>query len=391
MKKISANYIYTGNAAPIKNGVIILKDNGEIVDVLNPKNTAINWAEIERYDGVICPGFINTHCHLELSHLKGEIAEKTKLHGFVKEIITIRNNYSAKEKTKAIENAEQEMVKNGIVAVGDISNGDTSFKVKEKSQLQYHTFIEVFGSDPEIANQAFKHAEAVYNSYFNKKRVSITPHATYSVSDNLTRLINTHCVKTDSILTLHNQETESENTFYKEGKGEMFDFLNIKEKTNNKFVPTKQNSLPSYLSKYKNLNKILLVHNTFTDKEDIDWAKQFSDNIFWCFCPNANKYIEDNQPNYQLFINENCTLGTDSLASNWSLSILDEMKTISQKDNSIPLELLIKWATYNGANFLGFKHLGAIEKGKKPGLNLIKDIDLDKLSLKNTSKIIKLS
>ena len=102
MKKISANYIFPGNSSPIKNGVIVINNDGEILEVLNPEISTINWQEVEQYDGIICPGFINTHCHLELSYLRGEIAEKTKLHGFVKDIIEIRNNYSDEEKLKAI-------------------------------------------------------------------------------------------------------------------------------------------------------------------------------------------------------------------------------------------------------------------------------------------------
>jgi len=388
MKKISADYIFPGNSSPIKNGVIIIDENGLIDAVLNPEIDEINWKGVEKHEGIICPGFINTHCHLELSYLKGQLTEHTQLHGFVKEIISIRNNFSDEFRDNAIQLAEQEMIKNGIVAVGDISNGDSTFLTKENSPLQYHTFIEVFGSDPKIATEAFQHSEGVYNNYFKKNSASITPHATYSVSDNLTHLINEHAVKNNTIISLHNQETASENTFFEKGEGELFEFLEISKKHNNQFQPTKKTALPSFLGKYKNLNKILLVHNTFTNKEDIKWAKTYSKNIYWCFCPNANEYIEGKQPDYSLFQNEKCTIGTDSLASNWSLSILDELKTISKKDSTIPLEKLIKWATYNGAQFLGFENLGSIEKGKSPGLNLISGINNSKLTEESNVKKI---
>ena len=388
MKKISADYIFPGNTPPIKNGVVVYDNNGVIIDLLNPEFDEINWQEVEKFEGIICPGFVNTHCHLELSHLKGKVSENTQLHGFVKEIISIRDSSSDGEKQKAIRIAEQEMIENGIVAVGDISNGNSTFSFKEKSKLKYHTFIEVFGSDPKIATTAFNHAEKVYNEYFDKNSASITPHATYSVSDNLTQLINKHAIVNNSIISLHNQETESENAFFKNGTGEMFNFLDIANKTNNQFSPTGKNALPSFLGKYQNLNKTLLVHNTFTEKEDIEWAKNYANNIYWCFCPNANQYIENRQPNYSLFKNEKCTIGTDSLASNWSLSILDEMKTISKKDSSISLETLIKWATFNGAEYLGFNELGAIEKGKHPGLNLISNLNGTKLD--STSSIKKI-
>ena len=128
------------------------------------------------------------------------------------------------------------------------------------------------------------------------------------------------------------------------------------------------------------------MHNTFTEKKDVLWAQNYADNIFWCFCPNANEYIEGKQPDYSLFKDERCTVGTDSLASNWSLSILDELKTITTRDSSIPVTTLIKWATFNGAQFLGFEKLGSIEKEKTPGLNLITNIVSQKL---NANSIIK--
>lgn len=380
---ISAEYLFTGNAAPIKNGVVCLDKNGVVLDVLNPAIDEINWKNVKRYEGIICPGFVNTHCHLELSYLKGKISQETQLHGFIQEIISLREQFSEQERLHAMQQAEQEMITNGIVAVGDISNGNTTFNLKQQNNLYYHTFIEVFGSDPSIAETAFNHAELLYNSYFDKAKVSITPHATYSVSDKLTELIKLHCIKNNSLISIHNQETDSENQFFKEGKGKLFDFLNIAEKTKGAFKPTQQNALPSFLAKYNGLQKVLLVHNTFTEKEDVAWANQFSEHIYWAFCPNANQYIEGRQPNYQLFLNEKCTIGTDSLASNWSLSILDELKTISNNSSSIELEKLIKWATINGAEFLGIDNqYGSIEKGKKPGINLIENLneDLTKLT-----------
>jgi cytosine/adenosine deaminase-related metal-dependent hydrolase len=390
MRKISANYVFPGNSAPIKNGVVVFDANGTIEAVLDPSIDHIDLSNVEVFKGVICPGFINTHCHLELSYLKGKIAEGGQLHNFVKDIITLRAHSTDEERIQAILLAEEEMIANGIVAVGDISNGNTTFAHKAKSPINYHTFIEVFGSDPKIANTAFNNAELVYEAYFNKKRASITPHATYSVSDKLTELINAHALQKNSLISIHNQETESENLFFKAGKGALFDFLDIAKKTNDQFVPTGQNALPSFLGKYKKLNKTLLVHNTFTEKEDVLWAQNYADNIFWCFCPNANEYIENKQPDYALFKAERCTIGTDSLASNWSLSILDELKTISKKAPSISLETLLKWATNNGAQFLGFDQLGTIEKGKQPGLNLIEGIHLETLSLQAISKIKKL-
>ena len=121
-------------------------------------------------------------------------------------------------------------------------------------------------------------------------------------------------------------------------------------------------------------SKSLFVHNTLTTSEDIEAAYTWSENVYWATCPNANLYIENNLPNYKNFIDANAkmTIGTDSLTSNWQLSILEEMKAITKYQSYVPFEMMLRWATLNGAEALGFQEdLGSIEKGKKPGLNLL--------------------
>jgi cytosine/adenosine deaminase-related metal-dependent hydrolase len=70
--------------------------------------------------------------------------------------------------------------------------------------------------------------------------------------------------------------------------------------------------------------------------------------------------------------NVNVTIGTDSLTSNWQLSVLEELKTIAHFQSYVPFEELLRWATLNGAKALGFDDdLGSLEVGKTPGLNVL--------------------
>jgi cytosine/adenosine deaminase-related metal-dependent hydrolase len=134
----------------------------------------------------------------------------------------------------------------------------------------------------------------------------------------------------------------------------------------------------------------MLVHNTYSTLEDINWAHLYSSVIYWCFCPNANLYIEDRLPDFQTFINSSCRIiiGTDSLASNHSLSVLEELKTISRHAPYIKLDILLKWGTLSGADFFGWKQdLGSLEKGKRPGINLITDVNTETLALTETSTV----
>jgi aminodeoxyfutalosine deaminase len=86
----------------------------------------------------------------------------------------------------------------------------------------------------------------------------------------------------------------------------------------------------------------------------------------------------------------NIVIGTDSYASNWSLNILDELKTIQQHNPQIPLEEMLGWATINGARALQMnQHLGSLETGKKPGVVLISGVDaLNGLKNASSKRII---
>ena len=152
------------------------------------------------------------------------------------------------------------------------------------------------------------------------------------------------------------------------------------------FTPLSKNPMQALLPLMPEMQNILLVHNTFTSLKDVYLVKRFTKNIFWCFCPGANLYIENTLPNFSFFKHSEAliTLGTDSLASNNGLDILEEMKIIHQNDRNISLDSLIRWATINGAKFLGLDgNLGSIKEGKIPGLNLISELKSDQLSEKS--------
>ena len=391
MRKITADYIYPISSAPLKNGVIVVNDEGLILDVLPCLDMDIS-SEVEYYEGIICPGFINTHCHLELSFFKGQLKEGTGLDIFIRDILALKRP-DIDVIMQSIIDAEEEMIKNGIVAVGDISNGNTTYEQKAKRNLRYHTFIELFAFDSKKSLEVFDNGVNLFNEYPEGLSRSITPHAPYSVSDELFKLIYDFSVKSDAILSIHNQECDGENDLFKTKTGTIYERIKSWGIELTDWKPTGMNSLESYLLKIPYQLKTLLVHNTVSTKEDILWAEKNHKHLYWCFCPNANLYIENKLPHYNYFMDSNvrATIGTDSYASNWSLSVLDELKTISKHAPDIKLDTLLLWATKNGAEFLNFdKELGTLEKGKSPGLNLLYDADLNNLKLTSETKVKRL-
>ncbi len=396
VRKIAATYIFPGNKPPIKNGILHCKNDGTILEIIEKGDDFREEAGVEFYSGILTPGFINTHCHLELSHLKGKIQEKTGIGSFIGKINELRTADES-EQEKALQHADRKMWAAGTAAVGDVSNSLLSVRTKLKSKIYYHTFVEAFGFHPLRAEKSFNYAESVLAEFLeNKLAASIAPHSPYSVSEELFNKIKFRAEKENSILSIHNQESKGETEFYTKGTGPIASHL----KNNlgidiSHWKPTGLSSLQSVLSYLPKPNGLLLVHNTFTEKEDIDILRnrRSLQNTFFVLCPNSNLYIENCLPPVSLFQKEKLKicLGTDSLASNLQLSVLEEMITLQQNFSGLTLEELLCWATINGAEALQVQNVfGSFESGKKPGVNLISGVDFKNMKLTKNAKVKRL-
>jgi len=280
------------------------------------------------------------------------------------------------------------------VAVADISNDDFTFNAKADTRIYFHTLIEAFDIVPAqtktIFDKCLELTKTLQQLAPNNQAHSIVPHAAYTVTPALFKLIKGHATKHQQLQSMHNQECVAESQMFENKRGAFYDFF-TQHGSMAHFESTGKNSLLSVLPNLSN-EKTLLVHNTFTDGNDIAKAMALHKKLFWCFCPNANLYIENRLPDFDVFINAGttCCLGTDSYASNYTLNLLDEIKTILKFKPHYPFEMLLKWATLNGAQFLGLDYLGSITAGKKPGINLITNCDASTLNITTQSKVKRL-
>ena len=390
MRKIAADLVLPVSAAPIPKGLVIIDEHGKILEI--GTQSAHDPASIERYSGVLVPGFINTHCHLELSHMKGKVDTGTGLLPFLVSVVSFRD-IAQEEILEAIEQADQEMYKNGIVAVGDISNKADTAGTKENSPIRYYTFVEMFDFlQDDKAKATFDGYYEVYEqqSENGKNRKSCVPHAPYTVSPYLFELIR-NINPEDCTVSIHNQETRHEDEFFLHKSGGFVGFMNSFGVSLDHFEATEKTSIHYAIEHLNRHQRTIFVHNTQTQTEDIRAAMAWNPDVYWATCPNANLYIENRLPNYKHFLDEKAkmTIGTDSLTSNWQLSVLEEMKTIALYQSYVPFEEILRWATLNGAEALGFEdELGSLEVGKKPGINLL---DLDRsLQLTADTKVKRL-
>lgn len=386
MRKITADYIYTLEGEPINNGLILADDKGKIISV--SKSHSFEESELEKYEGAIVPGFVNTHCHVELSHLHKQFNEGEGLVSFIKQVMANRNTDTHLQEKAAIK-ANELMWNNGIVAVGDICNTNITVKLKETSKIKYHNFIELIGIDSNKTEQVMKEGKLLKRQFTGP--TSLTPHAPYTVSLSLLKELKLYSSLQDNIISLHNQESQEENYFYRYKTGEFVELYKHLGVDISDFKSRSKTSLAALLPVLPKKQKKLLVHNTFTSQNDIFLANRISQDIYWCFCPNANWFIERQFPNLKLFLQSKFkfTLGTDSLASNKTLCIFEEMKTVLHYFPKFTFDEVLKWATINGAEFLGFdKHIGTIKAGKTPGLNHISEFYDGSITPKSSLKKI---
>ena len=369
-RKYRAEKLFTGHEFLGEDWVLITNEVGKIIDTV-PIHEA--GESVVYYPGTLLPGFINAHCHLELSHMKGVIPKHT---GLVDFLLSVLQHRSATDSLiqEAIEKAETEMIQNGIVAVGDICNQTDTLLQKQKGRLKYHNFIETSAVLPAMAKTRFENALFVYHQFSDMPyRNSIVPHAPYSVSSELFSLITS--LPGNNRLCMHNQETEAENELFRTGKGgfqRLYDALGMQHSFGN--LPG-NSSLQQVLPHFKPESSLMLVHNLAAHDNDIAWLLKKRPieecETSFCICAGANLYISKQLPNIPMLSDSGIPLviGTDSLASNDELNIYHELEIIHQHFPQIPWEKLFKWATLNGAIALGMNNqLGSFEKGKTPGV-----------------------
>ena len=370
-RKFRAEQLFDGYTLRKTDDTLIADASGKIVEIVAADDAG---DDVEILGGILSPGFINCHCHLELSHLKNVIPPHTGLVDFLCSVVTKRG-FEQELIQDEIGKAEQEMFANGIVAVGDIGNTADTAAVKQTSKIRWHNFVEVLGFSDEKAVSNLQQYASVAEKLKSHQRASLVPHAPYSISPLTFQLINE--ATAGQIISIHNQENAAEDELYKTGGGDFLRLFKIFGFDRSPFPVSGKSSIRTYLPYFNKGQTLFLIHNTFMPEEDIVWANQYAAqnglNLVYCVCINANLYIENKAPHIELFQQQHCNLvlGTDSYSSNWQLSITKEIQSLLQH-TTVTAEQALQMATLHGAKALQWQdELGSFEKNKQPGIVLI--------------------
>ena len=375
MRRIAAHYLIRRGEITAR-PVITLDDEGCITSI-DEWERLDTLAQTEFYAGALCAGFVNAHSHIELSYLRGAIERGSGFAGFARQIGAVRGNFTPEEREQALRTADAVMWAQGVDAVADIANGATSMPMKAQSPIRYTTFGEVFGlnstTEPMLRLQA------------EWPEVILTPHSTYSLQEQTFRQTVEAAGEADAPLSIHFMESEAEAALYRgegslqawyERMGWQCDFLHYGS-------PARR--LAASLDRS---TRLMLVHGCCIDEEDLSILENhFQHPVAWVLCPQSNDYISGLTPPVELLRRHNALicLGTDSLASNTNLSMLEEVKRIE----GVPVAERMEWATLGGARALGMDdELGSVEVGKRPGLVLIEGFTSQGLAADATARRI---
>lgn len=368
-KRITASFVYTlESAVPIRNGYVEYDPaDGRILAVgeCAPGEPVC--------DGALVPGFVNAHCHVELSHLHGKFRKGTGMAGFIDQINALRDWAGREVKEELVQRWMDKMWADGVSAMADISNDDSSFDVKKSHRMYTRTFLEVFGTEPEMCAQVMAEVGEL------KKKAdgagidaAPTPHSCYTMSPELLAA-STEAGLASGYLSYHSQESPEEEELVRYGSGAMYE--NRRRAGMSTPPVTGDSSLKYFLDRMPKSElrdgHILFVHNVCLGQEDIDAAKKVLKNVYWALCPLSNIFIHNALPPVPLMRANGLaiTLGTDSLSSNDDLDMVKELYCLHENFPDVPMSELLTWASLNGARFLSMeKELGSLAVGKCPGI-----------------------
>jgi len=378
INRIAASWVYPLDGEPIRNGFVEYDEDGKIV-------ATGQCAEGEEVlEGALVPGFVNGHCHVELSHLHKKFVKGTGMAGFIDQINALRDWAGREKKQELVKEWMDLMWRRGVSAMADISNDDSSFDIKASHPMYTRTFLEVFGSEPEMCEGVMKEVTEL-NAFADSAGIDAapTPHSCYTMSPQLLSA-SAAAGLSKGWLSYHSQESQEEEDLLLTGTGAMYE--NRKRSGMSTPPVTGSSSLKYFISRLEETGTapfdghILLVHNVCLQQDDVDAAKKAMKNVFWAICPLSNIFIHNALPPVPLMRANGLDImvGTDSLSSNDDLDIVKELYCIHEKFPEVPMNEILTWACFNGARFLAKDDvMGSLTPGKKPGVVLVRNIDAE--------------
>lgn len=370
----SAPWVIPVTSPIIKNGAVAVK-NGRIVSVGLQSDLFNKFpnSDVHTSTGVLMPGFVNSHMHLELSAygvVSQDTAESTMC-DWVRKLLhkRIHSTFSVEQIHSAANKCALEQYHSGVVALLDTGNDPLPAFTGDLPEIC--SLLEFLGPSDKATRAVLKILDGLAENTYP------TGHAPYSTSPQLLQSIKKRTVDQGTVFSLHVEENPDESLLLFYGKGCFYDFLKERDALDGTFPleEKKYQSVVDYLYKTQILDeKTLCVHCVYVTEEDIKTLARSKSHI--CLCPCSNRFLGLGEAPLEAFLTHNIVpaLGTDSIASNPQLNMWQEIALIKKEHPTVSPETILAMATIAGAKAIGREaDYGSLEAGKRSAFIAVED------------------
>ncbi len=373
IRVLHADHVLPGDAPAIGDGAVVTDERGRIVDVGRAADVLPRHPVApERLRGVVFPGLVNAHTHLELSSMRGKIPGGSGFVSWVDRLVTTRAEIMAEEDEEGVAAGADELVRSAIVAVGDVSNALRSVDALARRGIGGCVFHEVFGVDRSVVLHRIEGLREEMEARpwpTPDLAYAPAPHTLYTLHPDAARALLDSAVAQGIRTSLHLAEHAAERRAIEHGEGAIHDWLVARVKQTREWP---RQPLFDFAESVGALREgVILVH--LTDARPAELRRVAASKASVVLCPRSNLHIEGVLPPL-LAVREagiEAALGTDSLASNASLDVLSEARALSDRFPGVPAWELVQMATWNGARALGRPDLGRLAAGARPGVFVV--------------------
>ena len=357
---LRAKYVMPNSRTIIENGAVAIQGS-KIVDV-GPYPTIRSSGTSPIHDlgeAVLIPGLVNAHTHLDLTGCADSVQRTPKFTDWIFQIVGKRTPSTVQP---SICEGVQQSLAGGATTVGDIDGTGESMQSLRDTPIRKVVFFEVLGFSGEHAAMGLARLAAYLGTSLAPDSLltaALSPHAPYSTSAEIYR----QCVASNLSVCTHIAETEEELEFLSSGTGAFVDYLEAFGISTAGWNPPQLTPV-QYMGTLGILRRsTVLAHCNYLTDADVTMLAESGVSVV--FCPRSHHYFyHTDHPILQLVERGiNVAIGTDSLASNWSLSLLDELKFLARAQPCIRPETLFDMVTCNGTKALGLAQVGRLEKG----------------------------
>jgi len=321
----------------------------------------IDWGS-----AVILPGLVNAHTHLELTRLAGKLTQFDSFADWIAQLVAARRPWKRDEYLDSTRAGAEAALASGTTLIGDISTSGLAWEALAATPLRKVVFEEVLGFRPEVAAETLRALEARLDAVRPDELLGsgVSPHAPYSVSPELMKGAAAIARERALPVAIHAAETKAELEFMEAGTGELAELFRRIGSMSETWRPPGVSPM-LYFEQLGLMDRpVVLIHGNYLDEPSM--ARILNSHSTVVYCPRSHAFFgHPPHPVRELLdLGANVALGTDSLASNDSLSMIDEIRFLAQERKDLRPEEIFRMATLNGAAALGFgRVLGRLRRG----------------------------